>query len=302
MFLETATATGDPASARSEGSLFITCPKLIGGTFRYARDEEIYGEAGEAKFVYKVVSGAVRSHKLLSDGRRQIGAFHLPGDVFGLESGSAHRLTAEAVVDTQTLIFDRSAVEYFALRDIEAARELWRLAARDLDHAVDHMLLLGRKTALERVADFLLEMDARMRPSGAIGLPMLRRDIADYLGLTLETVSRFAARGGRGARTDCGPRNPSGHRLLDRRNAERGDRGQEAMHWPARCRWSIRFEMCNRHRGSRSGDHLNLRRLSAPMLSRVAPTPSVRTQPNSLLTWGPIHRSRLEWPPKLWLR
>ena len=69
----------------------------------------------EAKFVYKVVSGAVRSHKLLSDGRRQIGAFHLPGDVFGLESGSAHRLTAEAVVDTQTLIFDRSAVEYFAL-------------------------------------------------------------------------------------------------------------------------------------------------------------------------------------------
>ena len=127
MFLETATATGDPASARSEGSLFITCPKLIGGTFRYARDEEIYGEAGEAKFVYKVVSGAVRSHKLLSDGRRQIGAFHLPGDVFGLESDSAHRLTAEAVVDTQTLIFDRSAVEYFALRDIEAARELWRL-------------------------------------------------------------------------------------------------------------------------------------------------------------------------------
>ena len=194
MCLQTATAMGDPVSARPEGCLFIACPKLIGGTFRYARDEEIYGEAGEAKFVYKVVSGAVRSHKLLSDGRRQIGAFHLPGDVFGLESGSAHRLTAEAVVDTQTLIFDRSAVEYFALRDIEAARELWRLAARDLDHAVDHMLLLGRKTALERVADFLLEMDARMRPSGAIGLPMLRRDIADYLGLTLETVSRVISR------------------------------------------------------------------------------------------------------------
>jgi CRP/FNR family nitrogen fixation transcriptional regulator len=136
----------------------------------------------------------VRSHKLLSDGRRQIGAFHLPGDVFGLESGGTHRLTAEAIVDTQTLIFDRRAVEYFALREIEVARELWKLAARDLDHAVDHLLLLGRKTALERVADFLLEMDARMRPSGAIGLPMLRRDIADYLGLTFETVSRTIAR------------------------------------------------------------------------------------------------------------
>jgi len=194
MFLQTATATGDPVSARPEGSLFIACPKLIGGTFRYARDEEIYGEAEEAKFIYKVVSGAVRSHKLLSDGRRQIGAFHLPGDVFGLESGGTHRLTAEAIIDTQTLIFDRRAVEHFALRNIEVARELGKLAARDLDHAIDHLLLLGRKTALERLADFLLEMDARMRPSGAIGLPMLRRDIADYLGLTLETVSRKIAR------------------------------------------------------------------------------------------------------------
>ena len=194
MFLQTAIATRGAALARPEGSLFIACPKLICATFRYSRDEEIYGEAEEAKFIYKVVSGAVRSHKLLSDGRRQIGAFHLPGDVFGLESGGTHRLTAEAIIDTQTLIFDRRAVEHFALRNIEVARELGKLAARDLDHAIDHLLLLGRKTALERLADFLLEMDARMRPSGAIGLPMLRRDIADYLGLTLETVSRKIAR------------------------------------------------------------------------------------------------------------
>ena len=98
MCLQTATAMGDPVSARSEGSLFITCPKLIGGTFRYARDEEIYGEAGEAKFVYKVVSGAVRSHKLLSDGRRQIGAFYMAGDFFGLED-EVRAFSAEAVTD-----------------------------------------------------------------------------------------------------------------------------------------------------------------------------------------------------------
>lgn len=144
MFLQTGTTMGG-APARPEGILFGCCPKLIGATFRYARDEEIYGESEEANFVYKVISGAVRSHKLLSDGRRQIGAFYLPGDVFGLESGSAHRLTAEAIVDSQTLIFDLRAIEYFALRDIEVARELWKLAARDLDHAVDHLLLLGRK-------------------------------------------------------------------------------------------------------------------------------------------------------------
>ena len=194
MLVQTIPAVASSVPATVECSLFVGCPKLVGATFRYARDQEIYGEAEDAHFVYKVVTGAVRSHKLLSDGRRQIGAFHLPGDVFGLESGGTHRLTAEAIIDTQTLIFDRRAVEHFALRNIEVARELGKLAARDLDHAIDHLLLLGRKTALERLADFLLEMDARMRPSGAIGLPMLRRDIADYLGLTFETVSRTIAR------------------------------------------------------------------------------------------------------------
>jgi len=183
-----------PGATKARSILFAGCPKLVGVTFRYVRDEEIYGEAEEAKFVYKVVSGAVRGYKLLSDGRRQIGAFHLPGDLFGFESGPTHKLTAEAVVDTIALVFERGTLEYFALRDIEVARQLWSLTARNLDHAVEHMLLLGRKTALERVADFLLEMAARMSPSGAMGLPMTRRDIADYLGLTLETVSRTISR------------------------------------------------------------------------------------------------------------
>ena len=88
------------------------------------------------------------------------------------------------------LVFKRGTLEHFATREIAVARQLWSLTARNLDHAEEHMLLLGRKTAAEKVATFLLEMDERMRPSGGINLPMSRRDIADYLGLTLETVSR----------------------------------------------------------------------------------------------------------------
>ncbi len=170
--------------------LFAGCPKLVGSRMTYAEDEEIYGDGEEAEFVYKIVTGAVRTYKLLSDGRRQIGAFHFPGDIFGFESDSTHRLSAEAISDTIVLIFSRRTLEFLATRSIEVARGLWALTARSLDHAEDHMLLLGRKTALERVAAFLLEMDERMQSTGAINLPMSRRDIADYLGLTLETVSR----------------------------------------------------------------------------------------------------------------
>ena len=177
-------------SAVSDTPLFAGCSQLVGSHMTYAQDEEIYGEGEEAEFVYKIVTGVVRTYKLLSDGRRQIGAFHLPGDIFGFESNSTHRLSAEAISDTNVLIFRRRALEFLATRSIEVARGLWALTARSLDHAEDHMLLLGRKTAVERVAAFLLEMDERMQSTGAIRLPMTRRDIADYLGLTLETVSR----------------------------------------------------------------------------------------------------------------
>jgi CRP-like cAMP-binding protein len=195
MLLQTATTFRNQhvvgqAPADPKNFLFAGCPELIGAKLSYSRDEEIYGEAEAAEFVYKVVSGAVRTYKLLSDGRRQIGAFHLPGDLFGFESSSTHKMTAEPVTDTVVLVFKRRTVERFASRDANVARQLWSLTASNLDHAMERLLLLGRKTATEKVAAFLLEMDERMRPTGAISLPMSRRDIADYLGLTLETVSR----------------------------------------------------------------------------------------------------------------
>jgi CRP/FNR family transcriptional regulator, nitrogen fixation regulation protein len=163
---------------------------LVATEFCYRKDEEIYGEDEPSDYVYQVVRGAVRSYKLLNDGRRQIGAFHLPGDAFGLESGPAHRLTTEAIVDTTVRLVKRRSLEHAAGTDVAVARSLWAMTAKDLRHAEDHMLLLGRKTAMERVATFLLEMDRRLSVAGMMALPMCRRDIGDYLGLTLETVSR----------------------------------------------------------------------------------------------------------------
>jgi len=163
---------------------------LVASEFSYRKDEEIYGEDEPAEYVYQVISGAVRSYKLLSDGRRQIGAFHLPGDVFGLETGATHRLAMEAIIDTTVRLVKRRSLEQAAAVDVRVARKLWTMTAGDLRHAEDHMLLLGRKTAMERVATFLLEMDRRLAVTGLLALPMCRRDIGDYLGLTLETVSR----------------------------------------------------------------------------------------------------------------
>ena len=158
--------------------------------FNYKKGVEIYGEKEPADYVYQVISGAVRTYKLLSDGRRQIGAFHLTSDIFGLENSNVHRFTAEAIVDTTLRLVRRRSLESVAGRDVQVANNLLSLTASNLQHAEDHMLLLGRKTALERVAAFLLEMDRRLTAADFIALPMCRRDIADYLGLTLETVSR----------------------------------------------------------------------------------------------------------------
>lgn len=164
--------------------------RVILSEFKYDRGAEIYGEAEPADYIYQVVQGAVRSYKLLSDGRRQIGAFHLVGDIFGLENSAAHRFTAEAIVETTVRLMKRRSLEHVAESDVFVALDLLNMTTNNLQHAEDHMLLLGRKTSRERVAAFLLEMDRRLTAAGVLALPMCRRDIADYLGLTLETVSR----------------------------------------------------------------------------------------------------------------
>lgn len=176
------------------GVLSESNPLVSLNEFTYRKGTEIYGEKEPADYVYQVKSGAVRSYKLLSDGRRQIGSFHLVGDIFGLENGSEHRFTAEAIVDTTVRLIRRRSLEMVAESDAMVARNLLHMTTNNLQHAEDHMLLLGRKTSLERVAAFLLEMDKRLTAAGVMALPMSRRDIADYLGLTIETVSRALSR------------------------------------------------------------------------------------------------------------
>ena len=177
------------AIALSAGHSLDGSMELMGAPMAFARNGEIYGEGEPADYLYKVVSGTVRTYKVLSDGRRQIGAFYLSGEIFGLEMGEEHTFSAEAITDSKVLVIKRSAVVTLAGRDHDVAHELWTLTSRELRRAQDHIMLLV-KTAQERVASFLLEMARRMPASDAIELPMSRQDIADYLGLTIETVSR----------------------------------------------------------------------------------------------------------------
>ncbi|MGH6926593.1 MAG: helix-turn-helix domain-containing protein [Propylenella sp.] len=163
---------------------------MIGARMRYPRNAEIFGEAEPASYVYKVASGVVRFAKLMSDGRRQISAFYLPGDMFGAETDGVHLFSAEAVSDCEVLVVKRSAFIAEIAHHPDLVSELWAQTMGHLRRAQHHMLLLGRKNAQERIAAFLLEIAERMSSAGDIRLPMSRQDIAVYLGLTIETVSR----------------------------------------------------------------------------------------------------------------
>ena len=174
-----------PAASHS----LIETMEMMGASMPYARNAEIYGENEPTEYLYKLISGTVRTSKILNDGRRQIGEFYLPGDLFGHEVGSEHSFSAEAITDVKVIVIKRSAVEALAARDNDVARQLWATTGRELQRMQEHILLLI-KTAQERVAGFLLEMAMRIKSNTEIELPMSRQDIADYLGLTIETVSR----------------------------------------------------------------------------------------------------------------
>jgi CRP/FNR family nitrogen fixation transcriptional regulator len=160
--------------------------RLIGATRTFGRDREIFGQGDPADCVYKVVSGAVRAFRLLADGRRQIADFYLPGDLFGVELGTERRSAAETLGETVLVVARRHAV---AAEPDHGAR-LWRLALRQLQRSQDHVLTLGRRSAIERVASFFIELAERLDADCEFDLPMSRQDMADFLGLTIETVSR----------------------------------------------------------------------------------------------------------------
>jgi CRP/FNR family transcriptional regulator, nitrogen fixation regulation protein len=163
----------------------------LGIAMSFGRNMEIYAEGEPAAHIYKVVSGVVRISKLLPDGRRQISSFHTSGDMFGFEADDLHHASAEAVVPVKVIAYKWQSLLSAGTRSTSLVRDLLNLTMVGLGHTQEHLLLLGRKNALERVAAFLLDMAKRTTTGSVVELAMPRHDIADYLGLTLETVSRM---------------------------------------------------------------------------------------------------------------
>jgi CRP/FNR family nitrogen fixation transcriptional regulator len=155
----------------------------------FSKGEEIFGQDEDADMIHSIVSGAVRTSRLQGDGRRQIGDFYYPGDIIGLETGDHYRFTAEALSDCVIHVVKRSSLHALS-GDGSLDRTLWEATRRELERTQEHLLMLGRKSACEKVASFLRDVAQRVGCDD-VSLPMGRQDMADYLGLTIETVSRM---------------------------------------------------------------------------------------------------------------
>lgn len=167
----------------------------IGSIVTYPRDKAVVREGDRTDYVFKVVDGALRSVRLLADGRRCVTNFLLPGDFFGFSHDGHAAHTIETLGDVRLVRYSRAAFEALLDRNPRAVRQFLDMMCGELSAAQDRLVLLGRKSALERLSTFLLAMaehkSAAVSSEQALDLPMNRSDIADYLGLTVETVSRF---------------------------------------------------------------------------------------------------------------
>jgi len=162
----------------------------LGAAAKFEKNRTIYFEGDEAEHCYRVKSGTVRLCKVTEDGRRQIAAFLTEGDLFGWTDHGFYGFSAEAVTDVTLEKFSRARVEEAAKASPALGRRVLTLLSTQLASAHDHLLLLGRMTAAERIASFLLDLVRRQHKGGSVALAMCRKDVADYLGLTVETVSR----------------------------------------------------------------------------------------------------------------
>ncbi len=167
----------------------------FGSTVTVQREHEIHGQGDSAEYCWRILSGCVRTVKLMEDGRRQVGEFLLAGDMFGLDDLGTHDFAAEAITEVKLRRYPRRMVEALAESHAGLARRLREMTLGNLRCAHERMVLLGRKTAMEKIASFVLEMDRRSGTPGRamLDLPMSRTDIADHLGLTVETVCRVLA-------------------------------------------------------------------------------------------------------------
>ena len=186
-------------AARTAGDGDLAVLDRVGRVVSLRRNQALFGEGDPAQYFYKVLTGAVRSCRLLADGRRHIAEFLFPGDFIGFEAMGAYRSTVEAVSDTTLMRYSRSAIDWSVERQPQLGKSLLRIICGELYAAQAQQLLLGRKNAVERLASFLLAMAERSGEADRVSLPMTRGDIADHLGLSTETVSRvfsqFKSRG-----------------------------------------------------------------------------------------------------------
>ncbi|NIK88468.1 CRP-like cAMP-binding protein [Rhizomicrobium palustre] len=164
----------------------------LGAAVRFARNETIYAKGDEARYSYKVVEGAVRLSHIFADGRRQIVNFFLPDETFGIELSEEYSATAEAVGDVVALRCPRLCISHLTEGDPDISQKRLAMFAKSLAAAERHVAMLGHQSAKERVASFFLalEMQRRTGESHTLDLPLSRQDIADYLGLTIETTCR----------------------------------------------------------------------------------------------------------------
>ena len=169
--------------------------KTLGRTLRLGRGQPLFHEGDPATRVFTVTSGHLKLYKVLADGRRHITGFVHPGDFLGMTVDDEHAFCAEALEDTELCSFPRNRFDGFVEDHSSMEHELYRKAADELAAAQQQMVLLGRKTATERVASLLVLLAQRAEHgadyrTNVVTLPMSRSDIADYLGITKETVSR----------------------------------------------------------------------------------------------------------------
>jgi CRP/FNR family transcriptional regulator, nitrogen fixation regulation protein len=191
--VELVAASISAGTAAHEGSHRLDVMDQLGTLLQCEDGETIYRCRGDAQHWYRLVTGAVRKCALTTDGRRQIVDFLLPGDLFGFGSGATHDFSTEVITRATVVVrYPRHSIEQLAESDPHVSRWVRQRSFESISRLQSRMLILGRTSALARVSAFLLVWSGRCgsSPDTAVTLPMSRYDIADYLAMAVETVSR----------------------------------------------------------------------------------------------------------------
>ena len=178
------------AAAPAAGLRGAVTPKPAGAEIKVQRGDMIFDEGDEALYLYKLVSGSVRLAHVMEEGYRQICDFILPGNLLGFAADDHHEFSAQAIEDCVLIRYRRSALAGLITENGAFARDFQEMTASGLFGAYEHMLRLRQRSAKDRISWFIMAMSRRARTPEVLHLPMSRCDIADYLGMAHETVSR----------------------------------------------------------------------------------------------------------------